>query len=279
MSLSYAILGSGSKANSYYFCFEDFAFVIDNGFTLKHWRERLAEVQGNESKIQFLFLTHAHSDHLRGIEALSNSLKVPVVIHKGMNTHRLFRKNGVSFLSIDWLRTYEFGPLHFFPFPLHHDSPLALSYHFKLGNKRFTLLTDSGHTDERMYSLAKRSQILFLESNYCPEMLHTGPYPPYLKRRISGQQGHLSNFQAKDFLEKLANDSDSQIEKVYLVHLSETNNHSSAVARTMEVLDKLPFQVTICPKNALVTDREEFFFTNPLEEGIVLQKKQSVPEQ
>jgi phosphoribosyl 1,2-cyclic phosphodiesterase len=270
MSLSYTILGSGSKANSYYFRHNDFAFVIDNGFTLKHWRQRFFKVQEDEGLIQFIFLTHAHSDHLRGIEALSRSLNVPVVTHKGMNIDKIFKKDGVSALDVDWLKTYEFGPLSFFPFPLHHDALLALSYHFRLGGKRFTLLTDSGHTDRRMFNLAKRSQILFLESNYCPEMLANGPYPRYLKKRIAGQMGHLSNHQARDFLLQLAEDPECQLEKVYLVHLSETNNHSQVVAKTMQGLENAPFQITICPKNALVNNHEQFHFTNPQEQGIIL---------
>ncbi|OHD11817.1 MAG: hypothetical protein A2Z96_05845 [Spirochaetes bacterium GWB1_48_6] len=241
----FAVLGSGSKANSYIFEWQDFSFVIDNGFSARNLLSRIELGGFSPQKIRYIFLTHGHEDHIRGVETLSRQLKIPVVHHRSLPLENYFKHTPVS-KRIEPLMEYREGPLKFLAFPTYHDAPGAVNYYFSLGNKRFTLITDTGKTDTDMLALASRSDVVFLESNYCPDMLKTGPYPWYLKQRIESDLGHLSNQQALEFLNKIPENGPGSI---YLVHLSDTNNAVDRVEKTLAQGLTRKGKITICPKN------------------------------
>ena len=86
--LKYAVLGSGSSANSYIFEYGDFAIIIDNGFSAKQAVERALMLGFNPENVKYIFLTHSHDDHFRGIEVLSRKLRAPVVMHEKLNVKK-----------------------------------------------------------------------------------------------------------------------------------------------------------------------------------------------
>jgi phosphoribosyl 1,2-cyclic phosphodiesterase len=252
MSLKWAILGSGSKANSYLFEHDEGAFVIDNGFPLKDFKKRAAQAGLDHRKVNTVLLTHTHGDHIRGLESLLASTGALLVHRRGIRIEAVLRKlKHVPAMLVDANTSYDVAGVAFYPFDLSHDAPHATSYHFKAGGTRFTLITDTGRTDATMLKLAARSDVLFLEANYCPHLLEHGPYPPVLRDRVAGDRGHLSNHQAADFLNQLADRGEGP-SKVYLVHLSENNNTPERVAEVLRAECRYKGELRVCHRNELV---------------------------
>lgn len=258
MSLRWAILGSGSQANSYFFQCDGEALVVDNGFPLRTFHKRAAKAGLDHRLVKTVFLTHTHGDHIRGLEPLLEESSALLVHRRNLKVEPLLRRwKAPSFLPVDAQTSYQLGAVDFWPFDLSHDAPLATSYHFKVGGTRFTLITDTGKTDETMLKVASRADVLFLEANYCPQMLASGPYPPILRNRVSSDTGHLSNHQAASFLNALADLKASgtgaqNLRQIYLVHLSENNNSPGRVAEVMEAECRWPGPIRVCHRSELV---------------------------
>jgi phosphoribosyl 1,2-cyclic phosphodiesterase len=64
-------------------------------------------------------------------------------------------------------------------------------------------------------------RVLILEANHDPDMLENGPYPYFLRRRIAGERGHLSNRDASIALERLLHGG---LRRVVGMHVSQQNN-------------------------------------------------------
>lgn len=252
----YAVLGSGSSANSYIFEYEGFSFILDNGFSARELNRRMAELSFKPDNLEFIFLSHIHSDHLKGVERLSLDRKVPVVIHENLNINNYINRDLFHKLSVSPMRKYNYKSLNFTPFNTSHDAPHPLSFYFELGDKKITVITDTGVTDEHMFNLALKSDILFLESNYSEDMLKEGKYPQFLKKRISSDKGHLSNFQTARFLEKLRLDPSCRIGQIYLCHLSKNNNSPDVVDKEIQSIYKGGIPYRICHRDELVMGLE-----------------------
>lgn len=251
--MKYAILGSGSNANSYIFEDTDYSFIVDNGFTLKEFTRRADELGFDIGKIRFIFLTHRHIDHSRGIGALSKKLKIPVVMGRDVHfdrteAHRIYKR-----LDVEPGRDYSFEKLEFSVFSISHDSIGSVSYSFKIDNKIFTIITDTGRILDDMEIHAMNSDVLFLESNYCPQMLADGPYPLYLKQRIESNEGHLSNNDAVSFLSRIHSAQPLKNRMTYLCHLSDTNNSCEKVESIIKESMPESFRYRVCSKGELVS--------------------------
>jgi len=258
MSLRWAILGSGSLANSYLFETEEGSMVIDAGFPLKTFKKRAAKAGLDPNRVKLVLLTHTHGDHVRGLENLLEFSGAPLVHRRGLRIESVVRRlKDPAFIPVDALESHRIAGFDFHPFDLSHDAPLATGYHFKAGDTRFTLITDTGTTDDTMARLASRSDILFLEANYCPDLLAQGPYPEVLRQRVAGDRGHLSNHQAAAFLNVLADLKASgtgakNLRQVYLIHVSENNNTVDRVAEVIRSECRWPGPIRICARNELV---------------------------
>jgi len=209
------------------------------------------------SKIQTVFLTHSHGDHIRGLAPLLEETRATLVHRNGLKLRSFLPQDPTETLAVESKTSYEQRGCHFFPFDLYHDAPCATGYHFKIGGTRFTLITDTGKTDEGMLHLAARADVLFLEANYCPQMLAAGPYPPLLRERVSSDLGHLSNHQASDFLNVLSDrkrqdPSSVLVKSVYLVHLSANNNSPEQVQQTLAQTCRWSGPIRICDRDELV---------------------------
>lgn len=250
--MRYAILSSGSCANSYIFERDDLTFVVDNGLSCRRFEERCAAFGFQPNKIDFIFLTHLHGDHLKGVELLSRKYGIPVVAHKNHAVPAIGKKGIHHKLDILAGKEYEFKHLKFTPFAASHDSPDSLGYHFQLDDRRFTIITDTGKVTEEMFRYACDSDILFLEANYSKLMLAEGPYPEVLKRRIASSRGHLSNEDAALFMAEVALSDPERLKHIHLCHLSKNNNTPRKVTEevTRHYSGKIPWSV--CPRGEAV---------------------------
>ena len=246
--MRYAILSSGSCANSYIFEKDGLCFVIDNGLSCRRFEERCISFGFRPGKIEFIFLTHLHSDHLKGVERLSRKYQIPVVAHKDHGVEELGEKGIFKKLDVEENREYEFRHLKFTPFRASHDSPHSLGFHFNLDDFRFTLITDTGKITEDMFRYARDSHLLFLEANYSPLMLSEGPYPPHLKKRIASSRGHLSNEDAARFMLEITSSGPCSLKYIHLCHLSKNNNTVEKVKEEVSGLYKGEVPWSVCPR-------------------------------
>lgn len=246
--IKYAVLGSGSSANAYIFRKDNFSFIIDNGFSLKELSRR-AVIAGFElADLNFIFLTHTHSDHIKGVGTLSRKYKIPVVVNHLLDDHDFDKIKLFSRLEVVPGKEYQFETLSVIPFSTSHDSYGSLGFYFSLGDETFMLLTDTGIITDEMRNLAKKTETIFLEANYSEELLELGSYPQFLKKRISSEKGHLSNDDAIEFLNTM---EDSELRMVYLCHLSGSNNTPGQIKNDLDKKLKWNGNIKICNKGEI----------------------------
>ena len=250
--VKYAVLGSGSSANSYIFDYRGFAIIVDNGFSCRQAIERAVNLGFNTENVKYIFLTHSHDDHFRGIEVLSRKLHAPVVIHEGLNVSRKLKTHFYKRKDIVPGPFYSEGDLRFRAFQTSHDAEFSISYHFELGDLVFTIISDTGVVSEEMVDLASRSDVLFLEANYNSGMLDEGPYPLFLKQRIASNEGHLSNEAAMKFLNEAGGREGSKLKRVFFCHLSSTNNTPEVLERDISEHLEWDGEWIICRKGQSV---------------------------
>lgn len=247
ISMEFAILGSGSSANSCFFKGENGAFVIDCGFTLPQWEARMKCIGESPASVKYILITHHHADHVRGLERISAKYGIPSYVASDSPLKTLYERR-----EFRPLREFDVDGVRFFPFPTFHDAAPSVGFFFLLDGVRFTIITDTGVLDERMFRAALKSDVLLLESNYCEELLESCCYPEFLKRRISSVYGHLSNRAAFDFLSRLREQPQCRLRQVYLCHLSEKSNTPERVEMLFSSLKDESFSITVCPKNQLI---------------------------
>ncbi len=245
--IKYAVLGSGSSGNSYVFSDGTTSVLIDQGYSGVELGRRLSAIGLELSSVAGLCITHLHPDHAKGVGVIARKMKVPVYLHSAMVEKEpvVFAKLGIPaecLALVEPLEEFSVGEFTLSCFETSHDSGGSVGWHVTHGDTTLMILTDTGCYTEEHLHLAQKSKILFLEANYDEQMLHEGPYPYYLKQRISGLYGHLSNDQAINFLRE----SRFSGEHVYFIHLSGTNNEPSLLYDMARGQIKTPF--TVCEK-------------------------------
>src|SRR5580693_2331105 len=99
MSLFVASLNSGSNGNCYYVGNEHEAVLIDAGISCRETETRMRRLGLSMQKVKAIFISHEHSDHIRGVEVLAKKYSLPVYIteltyiHGGLfiDEHLVFR--------------------------------------------------------------------------------------------------------------------------------------------------------------------------------------------
>jgi len=255
----FAVLGSGSKANSYVFSNNYSSCIIDNGYSFYQFTERAKSLEFDLNKFKFILVTHTHNDHINGVRVCAKKLKIPIYIHKDSDYLEYFKidkqkeKLDIRLIESDIL--YKHESFSFIAFETSHDAKASVSYSLNFNNITFTIITDTGKISKKMFYYAKNSDVLFLEANYNPQKLIDGPYPLYLKERIKSENGHLSNIESIKFLNFLSN-QETKIKHVYFCHLSEINNSPEILKEDIIKYGNFKFPYIICPRNHMQMGKE-----------------------
>lgn len=226
--IHYCVLSTGSCGNSYAFYDGKTTVVVDAGVTYTKFISVLEMHDIPLTSLKAVFLTHLHPDHTKGVGAIQRKLALPVYIsstayHNGKSEIMKAKIEKDSLFHFEWGEKIEIDSFSVTPFAVSHDSPGSTGYMIATGTSSFFLLTDTGIIPDEAYNLAKKSSVKFIEANYDEDMLFSGPYPEWLKKRISGPYGHLSNSTAVEFARKVSVRGD----QIYFVHISQNNNKTA----------------------------------------------------
>jgi phosphoribosyl 1,2-cyclic phosphodiesterase len=165
-----------------------------------------------------VFVTHDHGDHAAHALPIARALRSPLFAHDQVAIPRARRRVDVQAYLPG--RPVSLGPFLVEALGVPHDAP-HVALRISAGPYRMAIATDLGHATRALCEFLAACDLVLLESNYCPQMLADGPYPPRLKNRVAGPSGHLANEQTASVARFL---EDTRVERLVLVHLSRTNN-------------------------------------------------------
>jgi len=209
--ISFVVVGSGSKGNATLLFDEETLIQIDMGLPMRRITAALESIKKNKSDLQGILITHEHTDHIKNLSMYKG--KVPIYASKG--TIDYFDHEVVPFDS------FEIGTLSVIPFMTSHDAANPVGYVIISGKTKLVYLTDSGYVPEESLDYLKDADYYIMESNHDLKMLMNSNRPAVLKRRIKGDEGHLSNVDSAIYLSELVG---PKTKEIYLAHLSEECN-------------------------------------------------------
>lgn len=222
------ILSSSSKGNITYIDCGEYKILIDVGLSMKKIEEKLNELNTSLSEINAILITHEHSDHIMGLNVILRKYNIKTYINKKsfLTVESKFEnvdRNLFEFIEEEEIRI---GDIDIRSVKVSHDASNCFSYILNYNNYKFTYITDTGYVNNVLKEAMLNSNAIAIESNYDYEMLMLGSYPPVIKNRINGKKGHLSN---EDCIKVLLNTYSNNLEKIYVLHISQENNSVSKV--------------------------------------------------
>lgn len=223
----FTAIASGSNGNCYYVGNEREAVLVDAGISATQIFRRIKNLHLDAGKIKGVFVTHEHTDHIRGISLLAQREGIPVFITE--NTLKSIDL-GLPASLVRVMRQHDemsVGDLSIMAYPKLHDAREPVGITVSGEGKSVSVLTDIGFPCENVIRRVGESDVLFLEANYDERLLAEGSYPVFLKRRITGKHGHLSNLDCARLIYKYATPC---LKYLVLSHLSENNNTATEAA-------------------------------------------------
>lgn len=222
--MKFDIIASGSGGNCIALTYEGRTILIDAGVAKTKIAKRLLECGIRPDQVTDIFITHSHSDHIKGLP-LANQYRINVWATDG-------EWKGISGVDEDLRRVVEtryskyesirLGDIWVYPFKTHHDAYEPIGYAIEADSgSRACVVFDTGKYDQDMLDMMEGSIYIIIEANHDPDMVEASNYPISVQSRILSDLGHLSNQQTAEALQKLIKGTG---ERIYLTHLSSNNN-------------------------------------------------------
>ncbi|MEW6584244.1 MAG: MBL fold metallo-hydrolase [Nitrospirota bacterium] len=241
-------LQSGSNGNCIYVETDGVKLLFDAGICGIKAETRLKAYGRDIRDVDALIISHDHADHVFYAGVFQRKYGLPIYMTP-RTLQRTEREKKIGKLKdVRFFRSgdnIDFGPVSVRTIPTPHDADDGSAFVLCSGSKRLGILTDLGHAFEELFGVIASLDGVFIESNYDPDMLAKGSYPAFLKRRIQGPGGHLSNREAAELLLTGTN-----LTWACLAHLSGNNNNPQVALRThCEILGRR-FPLHIAGRNA-----------------------------
>ncbi len=217
-------LFSSSSGNSTFIGSAKTGILIDAGVSAKKLKEALLSREIDPASLAGIFITHEHSDHIKGMRILASTFKIPVYASEGTVAYmesigQLTTKFPYEVIDEKGL---EIGDIFVKPFSTPHDAAESLGYQITFPDgQKAAVATDTGYISDEIKEHFSGCQLVMLESNHDVAMLQNGPYPYHLKRRILSPHGHLSNADCAKTATELFKKGTTRF---FLGHLSAENN-------------------------------------------------------
>ena len=248
-------IASGSSGNCIYVGTDTTHLLVDVGLSGKKAEAGLQQLELTSKDLDGILITHEHIDHVSGLGVMARKLGVPIYGSRG-TLEALKTMSSLGKIDVDLLK--EINPEEQFtikdisvnPLKISHDAAEPVAYRLSHGKEKVGIITDLGTYNDYTIESLKGMDALLIEANHDIRMLQVGPYPYYLKQRILGERGHLSNEASGRLLGKLLHDN---MKGIVLGHLSKENNMVELAYETvrLEILngdnpysaDDFPIQV------------------------------------
>lgn len=230
-------IASGSSGNCIYVGSGQAHLLVDAGISGKRIEAGLEQMDIKASELDGILVTHEHSDHIAGLGVMARRYNVPIyataqTIEAIQIMKSVGKIDGILFQTIIPDETFFIKDIKVCPFSIYHDAVDPVAYRFDKEEKAIGIITDTGKFDDYILDKLQSLDVLLLEANHDIRMLQTGSYPYYLKKRILGEFGHLSNESSGQLLNSLLND---KLKHVILGHLSKENNYEQLAYETVRL--------------------------------------------
>ncbi len=219
-------IASGSSGNCVYVGSDTTHLLIDVGISGKRTEAGLKELGLRMNEIDGIFITHEHADHINGLGVVARKYGIPIYATKG-TIEAIRQSSSVGEIEESLFQTIRpdekciIKDLSLYPMHISHDAADPVAYRINHGTQKIGIITDLGCYTDYTVECLKDLDVLYLEANHDVHMLQVGSYPYYLKQRILGERGHLSNEAAGKLLSRLLHD---KMQTIVLGHLSKENN-------------------------------------------------------
>lgn len=230
-------IASGSSGNCVYAGTETTHLLIDVGISAKRIEAGAATLGLKLSEIDGIFITHEHSDHINGLGVISRKYGIPIYATSGTideikKISTLGKVDDSLFNCIKADENITIKDMTLYPMRTSHDAAEPVAYKISHDKKKIGIVTDLGCYNDYTVACMNDADVLYLEANHDVNMLQVGSYPYYLKKRILGEKGHLSNEASGKLLSRLINPN---TKAVVLAHLSKENNLPELAYETVKV--------------------------------------------
>ena len=227
--MRFASLGSGSEGNGLLVESAGTRILADCGFGLADTVSRLARLGVAAESVDAILVTHEHDDHVGGVARFARKFKKPVWLTYGTLQASIASLTGVENVRVfDCAQKFSIDAIEVEPYTVPHDAREPVQFVFSDGQRRLGVLTDTGAPTAHISACLSGVDALVLECNHDLNLLEQGGYPEWLKRRVGGPLGHLSNRQAAQLLASIDH---SRLQHLVAAHLSASNN-SPALAQS-----------------------------------------------
>lgn len=232
--MKFCSLYSGSSGNSIFVSSGNTRILVDAGLSGKKIIEALEQIDENPNNIDGIFITHEHSDHIKGAGIISRKFNVPIYANEAtwnamQSSLGNVKENNIKILPKRSITTIKDMDIVCFNTP--HDSIAPMGYTFHSKGKKASVVTDIGTFTEEIKHNIIESDVILLESNHDVQMVKFGPYPYELKRRVLSEIGHLSNEDCGRAIVEVMKDGIHR--NIILGHLSNTNNMPELAYRSV----------------------------------------------
>jgi phosphoribosyl 1,2-cyclic phosphodiesterase len=231
--MRFCSLYSGSSGNAIFLSTDKVKILIDAGLSGKAIENALIQINEKPWELDAILITHEHSDHIRGAGVLSRRYNIPIYANGLTWEHMACNIGNIDTNNIRYFKTgvvFRMCDLDIESFPIPHDAKEPVGFNFYAGKKKITVATDMGHVSSDLVQYFEGCDLLLLEANHDIEMLKIGPYPQWLKIRILGERGHLSNETAGNVIAAMAKKGTREF---LLGHLSKENNFPELAYQTV----------------------------------------------
>ncbi len=237
-------LASGSKGNCIYVGTKNTKVLVDAGISTKAIKERLGEINVDISEIQAILISHEHSDHIAGLKVLALKHNIPIIANeptaKAICNYLRATPKFKIFLTGE---TFEFGDLEIHPFSIQHDAADPVAFTLSFDNLKVGICTDLGFVTSLVAKQLEACNLLYVEANHKPEMVHASNRPMVYKQRVLGRTGHLSNEACGELVSHVAH---AELKQIYLAHLSgECNSPQEALQTVHNILQLRGIEIPI----------------------------------
>ncbi len=228
-------IASGSSGNCIYVGSNNTNLLVDVGVSAKRIECGLKGIDVLPDTIQGILITHEHSDHVKGLGVLARKYNIPIyatyeTARAVKNIKSLGDISEELFHSIHPDQAFSINDIEVEPFSISHDASNPVCYTLQSEGQKVGIATDLGKYDDYIISKLEESELLYIEANHDVNMLMVGSYPYYLKQRIVGDRGHLSNETSAALISKLIH---PKLKHILLAHLSKENNYEELAYETV----------------------------------------------